>query len=379
MSQDAAVPPAPGVPRVVLIIGGLQRGGAERVISDMANYWCQKGWQITLATWSGPQVEDFYALDSRVERLWLETSAPDSTINRLASFWRGVRRCRQILRRHRPTAVVSFIDISNILTLIASWRLPHRVIVSVRTNPLRTSTVSLPWRVLRRLTYPRADDIVAQTAGVAEWMAQEWRVDSTVVPNAVRDLPQLTSVREDLVVAIGRLAPVKGFDLLLRAFARIADEHDKWRLVIIGAGPEFERLTELRDSLDVAERVAILEPVDDVESWLARAGLVVQPSRYEGFPNVVLEAMGMGAAVVAADCAWGPGDMIEDGVNGRLVPVDNVNALASVMQELIKHPEVRVSLGAEAEKVRQKFAQSVVMAQWERLLCSHVNEQHGTA
>ena len=87
----------------------------------------------------------------------------------------------------------------------------------------------------------------------------------------------------------------------------------------------------------------------------------------------------MGAAVVAADCAWGPGDMIEDGVNGRLVPVDHVNALASVMQELIEHPEVRVSLGAEAEKVRQKFAQSVVMAQWELLLCSRVNEQHGTA
>jgi len=123
--------------------------------------------------------------------------------------------------------------------------------------------------------------------------------------------------------------------------------------------------------------VPVLEPVDDVESWLARAGLVVQPSRYEGFPNVVLEAMGMGAAVVATDCAWGPGDMIQDGVNGRLVPTDDVNALAIVMRELIQDPDVRAALGAEAKKVRHKFAQGVVMSQWERLVCYRTNEQHG--
>ncbi|MBT8080440.1 MAG: glycosyltransferase family 4 protein [Gammaproteobacteria bacterium] len=347
-------------------------------MSDMANYWCQKGWRITFATWSGPHIDDFYSIDSRAERRWLVPSSQSGSIfARFASLWNGVRRCRQMFAQIRPTAVVSFIDISNVLTLIASAGFPHRVVVSVRTNPALTGTVSLPWKVLRRLTYPRADAVVAQTSGVAGWMERKWRIDSTVIPNPLRALPNPQLAREDLILAVGRLAAVKGFDLLLQAFARIAGDHNSWRLVIIGDGPEKDRLCGLRDSLGIAGRVEIIGPVGDVENWMARAGIVVQPSRYEGFPNVVLEAMGMGAAVVAADCAWGPRELIQDGVNGRLVPVENIESLASVVAELIDQPAFRASLGLEARKVRQTFAQSAVMARWEQVVCPNMNRQHG--
>jgi GalNAc-alpha-(1->4)-GalNAc-alpha-(1->3)-diNAcBac-PP-undecaprenol alpha-1,4-N-acetyl-D-galactosaminyltransferase len=108
--------------------------------------------------------------------------------------------------------------------------------------------------------------------------------------------------------------------------------------------------------------------VKDIESWMSRASLVVQPSRFEGFPNVVLEAMGMGAAVICADCRSGPAEIISDGVNGRLVPVEDVATLTEVMSELMRQPEERARLGNEAKKVRQAFRQDLVMTHWEHCL-----------
>ena len=101
-------------------------------------------------------------------------------------------------------------------------------------------------------------------------------------------------------------------------------------------GPERERLQQLSEELGLRERVRLLGEIPDVEAWLARAGLVVQPSRFEGFPNAVLEAMALGAAVISADCPAGPAELIRDGLNGRLVPVEDVPALAQAMRELMQ-------------------------------------------
>ena len=160
----------------------------------------------------------------------------------------------------------------------------------------------------------------------------------------------------------------KGFDLLVRAFARIAPDFRDWRVMFIGDGDERSRLMRLCRDLEVEERVMFAGQRQDVELWMARAGIVVQPSRFEGFPNVVLESMAMGAAVISSDCASGPADLIEDGVNGRLVPVGDVEALSRVMGELMSQPDLRMRLGREATNVRQRFNEEIVMAQWQACL-----------
>ena len=174
--------------------------------------------------------------------------------------------------------------------------------------------------------------------------------------------------RENLILAIGRLVPQKGFDLFLEAFARIAPEFPQWRAAIAGEGPDREALERLSAELGVRGRVDFVGHVRDVESWMARASLVVQPSRFEGFPNAVLESMGMGAAVISADCPAGPAELIEDGINGRLVPVEDVEALAEAMAELMGDPALRLRLGREATRVRERFRQDSIMAQWEAVL-----------
>jgi glycosyltransferase involved in cell wall biosynthesis len=351
------------------VIGSLQGGGAERQISDMANYWAARGLEVALATWSGPEISDFYALDRCVRRVHLNVDAQGSVVfPRLRANLRRVLKLRALIRSTLPDAVLSFVTETNVLTILAGVGLKARVVVSERTQPALHSALPWQWQLLRKILYSRSDEVVAQTWEAAQWITQNCRKRARVIPNALRSLPDISKRREPLIIAIGRLAHEKGFDLLLRAFARIAPDFADWRVAIIGTGPEQANLMRLRDELSLTGRVDFAGQIADVPTWMARAGLVVQPSRFEGFPNVVLESMGMGAPVISNDCPSGLSDLIDDGINGRLVPVEDVVALAQTMTELMSQPQIRERLGREAVNVRQRYRQDLIMAQWDACL-----------
>jgi len=351
---------------IVMVTGSLDAGGAERVLAEMANYWNSKGWRITLATWTGPSNVDFYDLDPGVQRVWLDVEASStSLVAKLRAYARRILKLREMLENARPDAVLSFIDTSNVMTLLACMGLGLRVIVSERSNGDATARIAWMWRVSRIATYWRAAAVVAQTPDAARRIAKRCGVKAIAIPNPLRALPDTDGPRESMVLAVGRLSHEKGFDLLIRAFSGIGAEFSRWRLVIIGTGPAHSSLLRLSEQLQLGDRIEFRPPVKNIESWMSRAGLVVQPSRFEGFPNVIMEAMGMGAAVISADCRSGPAEIINDGVNGRLVPVEDVAALTKVISELLRQPEERVRLGREAKKVRQAFRQDLVMQKWE--------------
>jgi GalNAc-alpha-(1->4)-GalNAc-alpha-(1->3)-diNAcBac-PP-undecaprenol alpha-1,4-N-acetyl-D-galactosaminyltransferase len=350
--------------RLLLIVGSLQAGGAERQLSEMANYWAAGGAQVTLATWNGPEIEDFYALDPAVERVHLGVNGARVRLLSLIALSAGIVRLRRVIRRARPDAVLSFIDVSNVCSILAAAGLGIRVVVAERTHPAMRRSMSRPWRLLRRLCYPHADLVVAQTRDAAAWLERHCRARVRAIPNALRHLPDLECRREPLIVAVGRLTMEKGFDLLLRAFARLRQRFPQWRVCILGDGVDRNALLQLSEELQLAQRVEFVGEVREVDAWLARASLPVPPSRREGFPNAVLEAMGMGLAVICADCRAGPSELIRDGWNGRLVPVDDVDTLALVMAELMASPDSREALGREARQVRQRFGQEQIMERW---------------
>ncbi|MEP7242297.1 MAG: glycosyltransferase family 4 protein [Gammaproteobacteria bacterium] len=355
--------------RVVLVTGALDCGGAQRVLADLANHWASSGCRVTLATWSGTENRDFYSLDPAIERVWLgAVSGARSPVTKLRAQIARIRRLRALMRASRPDAVLSFIDVSNVLTLFAAAGLGLRVVVSERTNPGLNFTVPRPWRLLRKLVYGRASRVVAQTQDAAKWLRDHCGVDAAVIPNSLRELPLPSRPRENVVMGVGRLSAEKGFDSLLRAFARLASRFPAWKLQILGDGPDRARLAALRDELGLAGRAELAGEVTGVEEWLARAGLFVHASRREGFPNALLEAMGMGAAVVSTDCQSGPGELIADGVNGRLVPVDDIDELMRVMAELMAGGSLRERLGGEALKVRETYAPAAIMKKWEAVL-----------
>jgi GalNAc-alpha-(1->4)-GalNAc-alpha-(1->3)-diNAcBac-PP-undecaprenol alpha-1,4-N-acetyl-D-galactosaminyltransferase len=356
-------------PTVLLVTGSLQAGGAERQLSDMANYWAAKDWTVILATWCGPNVCDFYPLHARVRRAYLNVETSSwPVLPRVRLNLKRVRRLRMLLSEIRPDALLSFQTESNVLTIIAGWGLDARLVVSERIQPALHTSLPWIWRTMRRLFYRRADTVVAQTQDAALWIQDNCRTKVSVIPNALRILPEAFGERRCYILAVGRLTYQKGFDLLLPAFARIARDFEGWSLVIIGEGEEREALVRLRRELLLDDRVQFVGQTPDVVSWMAHAGLVVQPSRFEGFPNVVLESMGLGAAVISADCPSGPSDLIKDGVNGRLVAVDDVEALAAAMAELIADAGERERLGRAAYAVRERYKQDVVMELWDACL-----------
>jgi len=367
VSSDAGRSPRP---KILLVTGSLQGGGAERVMSDMANYWVNRDWRVTLATWGGSEIKDFYSLVPNVGRVWLDVHSPNNSfIAKLRSNVARILKLRKLLVALKPDAVLSFIDVSNVLTIVAAFGLGVRVVVSERTNPELNRGVSRAWRALRRIAYfLGADQVVAQTGAAAQWIERQCRVKVVVIPNPLRFLLEVRCEREPLIIAVGRLSKEKGFYLLINAFARISSKFQDWRVIVIGEGPDHRNLIELRNRLQLVDRIEFIGQVRNVEKWMARASLVVQPSRFEGFPNVVLESMGMGAAVISSDCRSGPSEIIEDGINGRLVPVEDVAALTRVMVELMSQPKVRERLGREALKVKQRYRQDLIMAQWEACL-----------
>lgn len=352
-----------GPTKLLLVADALGCGGSERQLVDMANFWAAKGVRVTLATWSGPSPPDFYAHDPGITRVHI---GPEGAS--LRSHVSRVRAMRLLFRGLQPDAVLSFLPRSNVPTLLAGIGLDVRIVVSERAHPQQDTSLALPWRILRRLTYARADLVVSQTQVTAAWIRDHWGHAPCVIPNALRVLPAPYGSRENLIVGVGRLVRQKGFDLLLDAFARVAPGFPEWRVAILGVGPEHDRLVSQRDALGLTDRVEFPGRVRDVERWMSCAGLVVQPSRFEGFPNAVLEAMGMGAPVISADCPAGPADIIEDGTNGCLVPVEDPLALARTMERLLADPSLRQRLGHAAISVRDRFRQESVMAQWHSAL-----------
>lgn len=362
--------------RITLIISSLGPGGAERVISIMANYWAEHGQNVTLVT-VGSQETDFYTLDPRVRRVGLHMMRDSS--NFFAAVWGNVLRVwrlRQTIRDSHPDVILSFVDKTNVLALVSSLGLRKPVITSERIDP-RQYEIGLIWEGLRRIVYPRAAAVVVQTHGVRSWA--ERLVNRTrvyVIPNPVQvpatsiecnGAQKLENSRQ-IVAAMGRLDRQKGFDLLLKAFARCAEQHTDWSLMILGEGDERASLEAIASELGIKDRVTMPGRTRDPFRILRGTDLFVLSSRYEGFPNALVEAMACKLPVICTDCPSGPRDIVRDGVDGILVPPNDVNALAEVMDRLMANQTERRYLAAHAVKVTERFGVDKVMNMWDELL-----------
>lgn len=374
MSREANTPM-----HAFLFISSLGAGGAERAMSELASFLAGAGWHVTLATLTDPAQADRYPLHANVQRVHLGNPAPSrGLVGKLRANLRRIRALRYALRKARPDVMVSFMEATNVLAVLAARPLGLPVVVAERTDPSRhLPSVPAMWRWGRRRYYRHARAVVAQTRGAADWLTAECGCGVDVIPNALRPLPEPRAPRASWFVSAGRLEPVKGYDVVLSAFARVSAELPDWRLVIAGEGRLDEPLRRLAVELGVADCVDWLGHRDDVERVLERAAVVTLASRYEGFPNVLLEALGMGAAVIATDCRSGPAEMIVDGKNGLLVPVDDVEAMAAGMSRLAADAALRERLGAQALSVRSTYAQAAVMRRWTTLLETAAGRAHG--
>lgn len=362
---------------VALVVSDLRRGGTQRVVVTLANAWAAAGLRVGLITQALPD-SDAFELDKAVHRISLGGTRESRSVSEgLIANAKRILALRRALKQLRARCIVSFIIHPNVLTILASLGLPGRVVISERNDPTRQRFPKV-WEILRRVFYQRADLVTANTVGALEWLrAYVPEAKLVLVPNPLPCLdrssePLASSATEGpTIVAVGRLHPQKGYDILLEAFARFrrtAANGADWRLVILGDGELRDRLLEQSQALCLERAVDWKGLVADPYPCYRSADIFVLASRYEGSPNALLEAMSFGLAAVVTDASPGPLELVEDGVSGLVVPSEDPSALAHALARLAENTELRERLGAAARRRVAANALDEVLPLWNRML-----------
>jgi GalNAc-alpha-(1->4)-GalNAc-alpha-(1->3)-diNAcBac-PP-undecaprenol alpha-1,4-N-acetyl-D-galactosaminyltransferase len=355
--------------KVTLVIYGLGGGGAERVMSIVANYWVSKGWGVTLILLVPPTTAPFYQLDPRIKLKSLGLAGKStSKLAAIANTWQRIQVLRQEIISSQPDVVISFMNSVNVYAIVACLGLNIPTIVSEHIYPGRTDANKI-WQFIIKRAYRYADLVTVLTQNALPFYPETKGYRTIVMPNPIMKPDPVVATTRLLsapsLIAIGRLHPQKGFDLLLKAFHRIQAKYPDWQITILGEGPMRSELEGLRSELKLTDRVHLPGLVTNVPDYLQQADIFVMPSRFEGFPMALCEAMAAGLPVLAADCLSGPSEIVEKGVNGILVRTENVDALAMGLDALMSDPTKRQQLARKAPEILDRFGLEQVMGIWQ--------------
>jgi GalNAc-alpha-(1->4)-GalNAc-alpha-(1->3)-diNAcBac-PP-undecaprenol alpha-1,4-N-acetyl-D-galactosaminyltransferase len=359
--------------KLTLISSSLRAGGAERVMSIVANYWAARGWKITLLTFDDGDEPPFYDLDRHIKHhsLGIGEKTIESLFALPGNFGR-IRTLKKAIVASNPHVVISFVNRTNILTMLACRGLKIPTIVSEHVYPAFGELTKFE-EMLQRRYYRRASMVTLQTHNALSFFPTGEGYNTYVLPNPI-SIPESPAIESRLytddrhLLAVGQLIPQKGFDLLIRAFSQICERHPEWTLTILGEGDMRPELEELQFQLGLEERVYMPGSVKNSDAYIRKADLFALSSRFEGFPVALCEAMACGVPVIATDCLSGPREIIHNGVDGMLVVSENVDALAAGLDLLMSDPVKRQYFSHYAPKILERFGLEQVMAMWSSAL-----------
>ncbi len=357
--------------RLTLVIHSLGSGGAEKIMTILANYWADKKWDVTLLTFDA--APSFYYLDDRVKHIPLAIdSDSDNIFSGVFSNLKRIWILRESISKSSPDAVISFLSTTNILTILATRWLKIPVLVEEHIYPAMAPLGTM-WEILRKWTYPYADKVIALTPRALECFSPQIQARGYVIPNPVLPIASEQSTKTQWLVkpsliAMGRLDAQKNFELLLQAFAMLKDRYPEWTLTILGEGKLRSQLESLREKLGLQNRVHLLGVVKNPHDFFRQADIFVMSSIFEGFPNAICEAMACGLPVISTDCPSGPREIIREGVDGILVPSGDASALTTAMASLMDDALERKRLGQNALEITERFSLEKIMEIWENLL-----------
>lgn len=356
---------------IAMLIGSLTKGGAERVLVNLADYFVNKGYLVTMVTQY--QRDEEYPLNEKVKRVISDITPEETTGSRIVNFVRRFRKLRRIWKSERPDVILSFIGKNNMMAILTSRFLHIPVAVSVRAEP--TEEYYNSWmRFMARNLFARADGVVLQTRRCFDFFPEKVKKKAVILRNPISGSffrERYEGEREKTIVAVGRVDENKNHELLIRAFAGIAQEFPDHRLIIYGEGECREKFLQLTGELGLSDRILLPGSISNVAEAIEKAGIFVLSSNTEGVPNTLIEAMLMGLTVISTDCpCGGPADLIEDGYNGCLVPVKDKEKMKEKLQLLLSDRQLADKLGENAVKISEKFAADKVLGEWEAFLCS---------
>jgi glycosyltransferase involved in cell wall biosynthesis len=377
--------------RIGLLVPTLEMGGAERVASTLANRWAQLGHVVTLMTFSDPG-GDAFALASNVRRVVIGGAQVKAglwpTLRKNALRWHRVR--HQLVKSQLDVAL-SFLNVPNSCLALAGLGTRTVCIGSERSYP-PAETFSAAEKWARWWMYGCLDAVVAQTDDTAAWLRLHTRAKTVAaIPNPVQlplpraqpnvDAQQWLRPGARVMLAVGRLNEGKRFEVLIRAFAQArAEQSDgqrwqRWQLAILGDGALHASLQALVSDLGLQDHVCLPGRVGNVGDWLTRADAFAMTSRYEGYPNALLEALASGVPAVACDVLTGPRELIQHGVNGLLVPANSYEALTQALHLMMTDDLMRSQMAGQAHKTAHNHAIDAIVARWDAVFAQAIAQR----
>jgi len=357
--------------KIACIIHSLNGGGAERVMAGLSTRLQAKGHTVTLITLDDGK-NDKHDVGQEVHRVKLNLMQEShSKISAIGNTFGRIRKLRRAIQMDGPDAVLSFCDATNVLTLLSTYGLAYPVIVCERSDP-ENQKLAWPWGMLRPRLYRHAERVVVLTEKAAKLVGPWSTKKPIVIPSAVDSFPPIPTKHkvertQSILLGVGRLEHEKGFDRLISAFASIAPQFQNWDLKIVGEGLLRTQLEQQVSSLKLTDRVSFPGWIRPIWPAYHAADLFALPSRYEGFPSALLEAMAIGLPVVAVDCESGPREIIRNERDGLLVPND-VQSLSDSLARCMSDSSLRNRLGREAVNVTSRFGWDAMVDAYEKVL-----------
>lgn len=354
--------------RIAFYLGSLTKGGAERVVTNLAEYFYAKGYQVFVITKLRAEVE--YSLSEGITRIIADITKEEER-GRIQNLFLRIRKLRKIFKEVNPDVVVSFIGKNNLMSVAATRGTGIPVAVSVRSNPAREIGSGFK-RKLYFAMFGMAEGVVLQTTEAIEFFPKSIQKKAIVLQNSLN--PEFirqpyTGEKRKEIVTVGRIDTNKNQRMMVEAFAPIVEDFPEWTMVFYGDGEERAGLEARVQELGLTDRIIFKGTQSNIPEKIEASSIFVLPSKQEGMPNALIEAMVLGLAVISTDCpCGGPRDLIMSGENGILIPVDDTKALTEELKHLMEDEQLREKLAQNAVKLIDKVRPEFINAQWEEYL-----------
>jgi glycosyltransferase involved in cell wall biosynthesis len=350
---------------IAFYIGSLHKGGAERVFVNLSDYFRKNGYRVTMVTQY--QKEDEYELPDGVTRVISDIGEGELNNSRIVNFCRRVRKLHRIWKKEQPDIVLSCIGKNNFMAVVTTMFTKTKPVVSV----VGEAKEEYPTRLMRglaNLLFPHAAGIILQTERSKYFFNRKIQKKAVILPNSLNPAfirSRYEGEREKRIVSVGRMDANKNHEMMVRAFAALSDKYPDYTLTIYGDGELRSHIEETARSLGVGEKVFLPGVIPDVAAQIERASMFLLTSYSEGVSNALIEALATGLAVIATDVpSGGTVELMEDSVNGLIIPAGDTAALTKAMDRLLSDPAYMDRLGREAAKIQDRLKPERVNALW---------------
>ena len=332
---------------IAFISASIKGGGTERATVNLVNGFCHKE-GINAFLFSGVIQENEYCLEPKVVRCCILRNKLFDDLNEL----------RKCIKKNNIY--------SNICVCLLKRKNVHTKFVISERNAPKHDFLSWKSKLLRFLLYRRADGYVFQTNEAKQFYSKKIQQKGIVIHNSIKvDIPLKSDANKKEIVAIGRLMPQKNYEMLLKAFAIVHKRYPEYILRIFGEGEKLVELQEIAFELCIENNVVFEGYCTDVHRKIVDSEIYVLSSDFEGMPNALMEAMAMGFPVVSTNCyGGGAAELIENGINGLLSPVNNEIAFADNIIGIIDNANLKKNISEAAKAIVVNHTDEKIVEQW---------------